>query len=77
MTACQDLISEGVALPEGMLGDKGDDGDAIRSDRERRGIDPVIPTRSNRKVRLTIDATACAMRSWIERFFNKLRHLTA
>lgn len=50
------------------------DSDAIRSDLEWRGIDPVIPTKSNRKVQLTIDNTAYAMRNRIERFFNKITH---
>ena len=52
-------------------GDKGYDSDAIRSDLERRGIDPVIPTKPNRKVQRAIDKTIDAMRNRIERFFNR------
>ena len=63
-------------MPEAMLGDKGYDSDAIRFDLKRRGIDPVIPTKSNRKVQLTIDKTAYAMRNRIERLFNKIKHLS-
>ena len=74
MTAYDDLMAEDAPLPEAMLGDKGYDSDAIRSDLERRGIDPVIPTRSNRRVQRTIDKAAYAMRNRIERFFNKIKH---
>lgn len=71
MTAYDDLMAEDAPLPEAMLGDKGYDSDAIRSDLERRGIDPVIPTKSNRRVQRTIDKAAYAMRNRIKRFFNK------
>ena len=37
MTAYDDLMAEDAPLPEAMLGDKGYDSDAIRSDLERRG----------------------------------------
>lgn len=72
ITAYDDLIAEDAPPPEAMLGDKGYDSDAIRSNLERRGIDPVIPTKSNRKVQRIIDKAANAMRNRIERFFNKL-----
>jgi transposase len=55
MTAYDDLMAEDVPLPGSMLGDKGYNSDAIRSDLERRGIDPVIPNKSNRKMQRTID----------------------
>jgi hypothetical protein len=71
MTAYDDLMVEDAPLPEAMLGDKGHENDAIRSDLERRGIDPVIPTKSNRRVQRPIDKAAYAMRNRIERFFNK------
>lgn len=75
MTVYDDLMAEDVALPETMFGDKGYDSDAIRSDLERRGIDPVIPTKSNRKSLRTINKAACVMRNRIERLFNKIMHL--
>ena len=56
-----------------MLGDKGCDSDAVRSDLERHGIDPVIPTNSNRRVQRTIDQAASAMRHRIERFCSKIK----
>ena len=74
MTAYDALMSEDASLPEVMLGDKGYDSDTIRNDLERRGIDPVIPTKSNRKVQRAIDTATYAMRNRIERFFNKIKH---
>jgi IS5 family transposase len=35
--------------PDRLLGDKGYDSDEIRDDLVERGIEPVIPPRSNRK----------------------------
>jgi transposase len=74
MTAYDDLMAEDAPLPAAMLGDKGYDSDAIRSDLEWRGINPVIPTKSNRKVQRTIDKATYAMRNRIERFFNKIKN---
>ncbi|KAF0124114.1 MAG: hypothetical protein FD152_3124 [Xanthobacteraceae bacterium] len=67
MTAYDDLMAEDAPLPEAMLGDKGYDSDAIRIDLEQRGIDPVIPTKANRKVQRTIHKDTYAMRNRIER----------
>jgi transposase len=69
-----DLMQEVAPDPVVMLADKGYDSDAIRADLTRRGADPVIPTRSNRKIQLTVDKNKYAMRNLIERFFNKLKH---
>ena len=74
MTAYDDLMAEDAPLPEAMLGDEGYDSDAIRSDFERRGIDPVIPTRSNRRVQRMVDKAAYAMRNRIKHFLNKRKH---
>jgi transposase len=74
MAAYDDLMAEDAPLPGAMLGDKGYDSDAIRGDLEKRGIDPVIPTKSNRKVQRSIDQATYAMRNRIERFFNKIKH---
>ncbi|KKN73288.1 hypothetical protein LCGC14_0402730 [marine sediment metagenome] len=51
----------------------GYDSDAIRDDLERRGADPVIPTKSNRRVQRPVDKTKYALRNRIERFFNRLK----
>ena len=74
MTSYNTLIAETAPDPIIMLADKGYDSDAIRADLIRRGADPVIPTRSNRKIQLTVDKNKYAMRNLIERFFNKLKH---
>jgi hypothetical protein len=41
--------------PDRLLGDKGYDSDAIRDDLTKRGIEPVIPPRSNRKTPIEYD----------------------
>jgi len=74
MTASDDPMAEGAPPPEAMLGDKGYDRDAIRGHVERRGIDPEISTQSNRKVQRITDKATYAMRSPIERVFNKIKH---
>nr|WP_280174681.1 transposase [Kaistia soli] len=50
MTAYGDLMDEDVPDPVAMLADKGYDSDAIRDDLKGRGIEPVIPTKSSRKI---------------------------
>ena len=74
MTAYDDLMAEDAPDPAAMLADKGYDSDAIRDDLEGRGAEPVIPTKSNRKVQHQIDRAGYALRNRIERFFNKLKH---
>ena len=74
MTTYADLIDENAEPPKAMLADKGYDSDAIRRDLERRGTDPVIPTKSNRKVQRPVCRATYALRNRIERFFNKLKH---
>jgi hypothetical protein len=41
--------------PDRLLGDKGYDSDDIRNDLADRGIEPVIPPRSNRKTTIEYD----------------------
>lgn len=74
MTSYPDLMDDDLPDPEAMLADKGYDSDAIRRDLERRNVDPVIPTKANRKVQRAICRKTYAMRNRIERFFNKLKH---
>lgn len=57
-----------------LLADRGYDSDAIRDDLERRGADPVIPTKSNCRVQRPVDKAKYALRNRIERFFNRLKH---
>ena len=56
--------------PGRLLGDKGYDSDDIRNDLADRGIEPVIPPRTNRK---TNDREAYKRRNLIERCVNRLK----
>lgn len=53
--------------------DKSYDSNAIRVDLERRGIEPVIPPRSNRKEAIRYDKTKYRERNRVERLFNRLK----
>ncbi len=74
MAAYGDLMDEDAPDPVAMLADKGYDSDAIRDDLEGRGIEPVIPTKSNRKIQRPVCRKTYAHRNRIERFFNKIKH---
>jgi transposase len=60
--------------PVHLAGDKGYDSDQIRQGLRERGITPIIPARSNRKRKITIDAERYRGRNVIERCFSKLKH---
>ena len=59
--------------PGRLLGDKGYDSDDIRNDLADRGIEPVIPARSNRKTTIEYDREAYKRRNLIERCVNRLK----
>lgn len=59
--------------PDRLLGDKGYDSDEIRDDLTDRGIEPVIPPRSNRKTPIDYDREAYKRRNLIERCVNRLK----
>ena len=59
--------------PGRLLGDKGYDSDDIRNDLANRGIEPVIPPRSNRKTPIEYDREAYKRRNLIERCVNRLK----
>jgi transposase len=61
------------ADPDRLLGDKGYDSDEIRDDLAKRGIEPVIPPRSNRKAMIDYDRAAYKGRNLIERCVNRLK----
>jgi transposase len=73
-TAYDDLMDEEAPEPQTMIADKGYDSDAIRDDLGARGAEPVIPTKSNRKVQRPVEPKTYAMRNRIERFFNKIKN---
>ena len=60
-------------IPDRLLGDKGYDSDDIRNDLADRGIEPVIPPRSNRKTPIEYDREAYKRRNLIERCVNRLK----
>lgn len=59
--------------PDALLADKGYDADAIRADLAKRNITPVIPGRSNRRVKIEHDRTLYRQRNRIERMFGHLK----
>lgn len=73
-TAYDELMDLDDTRPEALLADRGYDSDAIREDSWFHGTDPVIPTKSNRKIQRPVDPLLYALRNRIERFFNKLKN---
>jgi transposase len=61
------------AHPDKLLGDKGYDSDDIRRDLNTRGIEPVIPPRSNRKTPIEYDREAYKRRDLVDRCVNRLK----
>ena len=59
--------------PKALLADKGYDADAIRADLVSRNIQPAIPGRSNRRVKIEHDRELYKQRNQIERFFGRLK----
>ena len=59
---------------EALIADKGYNSDAIREELRRAGIEPVIPSRRNRKQPASFDRETYKQRNLIERMFNKLRN---
>lgn len=54
-------------VPDRLLGEKGYDSDEVRGRSADRGIDPIIPPRSNRKAPINYDRDAYNRRNLIER----------
>ena len=72
--------AEGLAAlvePQAMLGDKGYDADAFVASLEKRGIEVVIPPKSNRKTPRDCDFALYCERNLVERFFNIIKHFRA
>jgi hypothetical protein len=59
--------------PDALLADKGYAAAAIRADLAKRNIIPVIPGRSNRRVKIEHDRRLYKQRSSIERLFGHLK----
>ncbi len=62
--------------PKALLADKGYDADAIRADLASRNIQPVIPGRSNRRVKIDHDKALYKQRNHIAaaRYWLKFVH---
>lgn len=60
-------------MPQVLLADKSYDADAIRDDISSRNIEPVIPGRSNRCVKIEYDRTLYKQCNLIERMFGRLK----
>ncbi|HMN52570.1 MAG TPA: IS5 family transposase [Sphingopyxis sp.] len=72
-TAAEPLMAIPVATPKALLADKGYDGDRFRESLLVRGILPIIPPRSNRKVPEHPDYRRYKDRNRVERMFGKLK----
>lgn len=59
---------------EAPIVDKGCDSDEFRNALNRKGIEPCIPAKSNRKMPITYDARLYRQRSKIEIMFCRLKH---
>jgi transposase len=68
------VMDEPGPEPKVLIADKGYDSNAIREDLAKRGAEPVIPPRKNRKIQAPIDGYIYALRNLIERCFSKLKH---
>ena len=60
--------------PEAAVMDKAYDSDAIRKTLADRGVEAVIPAKSNRTETIPHDQEKYALREKVERFFNKIKH---
>ena len=63
--------------PGALLADKGYDSDGFIESLKVRAIKPVIPPKSNRKVKRDCDFALYCERNLVERFFNAIKHFRA
>lgn len=63
-------ISEGAAI---VMGDKGYDSDTLRAFLAAADVEPVIPTRVNKRKRPPFDRERYRQRNLIERFFGQIK----
>jgi transposase len=74
ITAFPALMQEIDCNPDHLLGDKGYDSEAVRSEIERRGGEAAIPSIATRKIQHAVDKALYALRNRIERFFNRAKN---
>jgi transposase len=75
ITQAEALVAQ--VEPEALLGDKGYDSDGFVESLKVRAIKPVIPPKSNRKVKRDCDFALYRERNLIERFFCIIKHFRA
>lgn len=75
LVCAQDLIED--ADPQALIADKAYDADPLIDSLAQREITPVIPPKSNRKIKRDCDFALYRERNLIERFFNKIKHFRA
>jgi transposase len=75
ITQAEALLAE--VEPEALLADKGYDADGFLERLSVRAIKPVIPPKSNRKVKRDCDFALYCERDLVERFFNTIKHFRA
>jgi transposase len=63
--------------PKALLADKGYDADSFVTSLESRGIQVVIPPKSNRIIQRDCDFALYCERNLVERFFNIIKHFRA
>ena len=75
LVCAQPLIEN--ADPDALIGDKAYDADLFVDTLTQRGINPVIPPKTNRTTQRACDYALYCERNLIERFFNLLKHFRA
>jgi len=73
---CAEPLLETVD-PRALIGDKAYDADRLIDTLNERAIIPVIPPKTNRKVKRDCDFALYCERNLVERFFNKIKHYRA
>ena len=68
------VMFDNLPEPKVLLADRGYDADRIRKSKNERSIQPQIPMRKTRKMRVGVDHTLYRLRNMVERCFNKLKN---
>lgn len=67
------LMLDALPKARALLGDRGYDADWLRQALADRGIEPCIPSKTNRKVPIPHDRTLYRQRHRVENMFGKLK----
>ena len=74
--ACAEPLIDN-AEPQALIADKAYDADPFVATLDHRRITPVIPPKTNRKIKRSCDFALYCERNLVERFFNQLKHFRA